>query len=225
MIFVDIGNDNGAIITLTRSCVQPNRYSITMTNLQYILYSIAAALIKAGESLRDSAENVPAGVGNGAPDEDGVVQHPENTSAAPAGGVDSAGLPWDERIHASTKTVKGDGTWTRRKGVQDTTYNAVVAELKARGHAASTSTATPGLPSLPAVGAAPASLLPPVAKLTKYQELCAYLAANTGPGKAADEAWVTAALGAQNTSLALLAAADEATNDAWLTAFKQALGA
>lgn len=54
---------------------------------------------------------------------------PVNT-AAPA--VDSAGIPWDERIHAKSKTTKADGTWKRGRGVTDEQAAAVEAELRAR---------------------------------------------------------------------------------------------
>lgn len=48
---------------------------------------------------------------------------------------DVAGIPWDERIHASTKTTNKDGTWTRRRNTPDATFDAVMAELKARNTA------------------------------------------------------------------------------------------
>jgi len=44
--------------------------------------------------------------------------------------VDAAGLPWDSRIHASTKTQTRNGHWKKRKGVDDGTRRAVEAELK-----------------------------------------------------------------------------------------------
>ena len=50
--------------------------------------------------------------------------------AAPA--LDSAGLPWDERIHAKSKTTKSDGTWKRGRGVTDEQAAAVESELRAR---------------------------------------------------------------------------------------------
>jgi len=44
----------------------------------------------------------------------------------PEGTVDSAGTPWDARIHSSSKTfLKADGTWKLKKGVD----KALVAEL------------------------------------------------------------------------------------------------
>lgn len=49
------------------------------------------------------------------------------------GETDSTGLPWDERIHASTKTQTAKGVWKKRKGVDDATMQAVENELRARG--------------------------------------------------------------------------------------------
>lgn len=42
---------------------------------------------------------------------------------------DSAGVPWDARIHASTRTKVAAGTWTRRRNTDDEVYKAVLAEL------------------------------------------------------------------------------------------------
>lgn len=45
--------------------------------------------------------------------------------------VDAAGLPWDERIHVSTKTKKkGDGCWKRIPGVDPKLVESVEAELR-----------------------------------------------------------------------------------------------
>lgn len=60
---------------------------------------------------------------------------PVNT-AAPA--FDSAGIPWDDRIHAGTKGTNADGTWKRRRNTPDAKFNAVMEELKARGVAPAT---------------------------------------------------------------------------------------
>jgi hypothetical protein len=195
-----------------------------MNQLRYALYSMAAALMAAGESLKASADNVPA---------DGVATEfvdqgtGEISNTAPPA-LDSAGLPWDERIHASTKTIKADGTWTMRKGVAETTKIAVTTELRAK-HPAPTATATPAtggvtLPGALTTPGVPGSLPPVIAKLTKYQELCAFLAANTGAGKPADDAWVNAAFAGWNTTLAALQTAEEPTVSAYLAEFKKALG-
>lgn len=43
---------------------------------------------------------------------------------------DSAGIPWDAAIHTEAKSKKQDGTWRRRKGVDDAAYDARMAELR-----------------------------------------------------------------------------------------------
>lgn len=48
------------------------------------------------------------------------------------GSLDADGLPWDERIHSSNKKFKADGRWTKRKNVDETTYNGVLGELRSR---------------------------------------------------------------------------------------------
>lgn len=51
----------------------------------------------------------------------------EQNNAAP--NVDKNNLPWDARIHAGTKALNADGTWKKRRGVDDATIAAVTAEL------------------------------------------------------------------------------------------------
>lgn len=53
-----------------------------------------------------------------------IVTNPEG-----APDVDSRGLPWDERIHASTKATNGDGSWRNKRGVDKALLEAVEAEL------------------------------------------------------------------------------------------------
>lgn len=38
---------------------------------------------------------------------------------SPPPSVDSTGLPWDARIHSSSKAINADGTWRKRKGLND----------------------------------------------------------------------------------------------------------
>ena len=42
---------------------------------------------------------------------------------------DADGTPWDERIHAGTKTKSKNGVWKKKRGIEDETFNAVMAEL------------------------------------------------------------------------------------------------
>ncbi len=58
-------------------------------------------------------------------DDNGAVD-----ASAPA--LDVEGLPWDARIHGKTKTRNQDGSWRKRRGVDDAAVAAVEAELRAR---------------------------------------------------------------------------------------------
>lgn len=55
-----------------------------------------------------------------------------NEPTSPATGVelDKAGLPWDERIHASSKALKADGYWKNKRGVDPELLKQVEAELR-----------------------------------------------------------------------------------------------
>lgn len=44
--------------------------------------------------------------------------------------TDASGLPHDERIHAGSKALNADGTWRKRRGVDDETVASVEAELR-----------------------------------------------------------------------------------------------
>ena len=56
--------------------------------------------------------------------------------------LDSAGLPWDEGIHAGTKTKTVSGAWKSKRGARDESIKQVTAELMA-------SNAAPSVPGLP----------------------------------------------------------------------------
>lgn len=44
--------------------------------------------------------------------------------------MDKNGIPWDVRIHSSSKEMTSKGIWKRRKNVPQETFDAVEAELK-----------------------------------------------------------------------------------------------
>jgi hypothetical protein len=67
-----------------------------------------------------------------------------------AGEADSAGIPWDARIHSEAKTKNNDGSWRYKRKLDEATKTAVLAELKAGG-VAQTSNGVPGTPSIPPV--------------------------------------------------------------------------
>lgn len=75
------------------------------------------ALLEAAEAAR------LAGAGDEEDGEPGVAADPAS--------LDPDGVPWDARIHASTKTKNGDGRWKKRKKVPEIEYGKVFAELQA----------------------------------------------------------------------------------------------
>ena len=66
-------------------------------------------------------------------DEVPQVDEPTTEEPAPQGNgieVDASGLPWDGRIHASTRSKTQDGNWKLRRGVDDDVLAAVSNELR-----------------------------------------------------------------------------------------------
>jgi hypothetical protein len=110
------------------------------------------------------------------------------TSVAPAAGgllasvglaveLDSSGLPWDARIHASTKSKKKDGTWTALRGLNDEgKVKQIEAELRATAQGrqlgaivqAQSAAPLPGLPALAPASAA-ANVPPGIGSLSVAQ--------------------------------------------------------
>jgi hypothetical protein len=84
------------------------------------------------------------------------------TSLAPDVERDSKGLPWDERIHASTKSKLTSGEWKAKRNVDAALVATVEAELRAVG---ANATATPAQVFGGAVAPAPLPIAPPVAPL------------------------------------------------------------
>lgn len=78
----------------------------------------------------------------------------ESGSSAPE--FDSAGLPWDGRIHQARKGVKKDGTWKIIKGCDPTLVESVTKELVARRASPTIAPAqTDAFPPAAATGSAP----------------------------------------------------------------------
>lgn len=79
-----------------------------------------------------------------------AIEPDEPTSAEDAGAPDrdSAGLPWDARIHAASKATVADGTWRKKRGVSDEEVAAVEAELRGTDGAAEAMSA-PEVPQAP----------------------------------------------------------------------------
>lgn len=54
---------------------------------------------------------------------------PANSASVLSVDVDKQGLPWDERIHSSSKAKKGDGTWKIKRGLEAGVAERITAEL------------------------------------------------------------------------------------------------
>lgn len=78
------------------------------------------------EPAADPKPDAP-GASSDQPAENAVVQDEPNTSPPE---VDSNGLPWDERIHSSSKAVNADGTWRYKRGGDLEERKAVEEELR-----------------------------------------------------------------------------------------------
>jgi hypothetical protein len=69
----------------------------------------------------------------------------EVTAAADGNGpeLDSDGLPWDERIHAATKTKTAKGAWKKKRGVDEVEFGKVAGELQEQIASAQTTASQP----------------------------------------------------------------------------------
>lgn len=130
--------------------------------------------------------------------------------------LDKEGLPWDERIHAGTKTKTQKGVWTRKKGVSEETFDAVISVLR-KQYPAAAPVVAPTLPTITPAG--PTITVPTPAPATPYAQLTDWLARNTGEGKTLTPEWVNQQFTENNTSLPELADKQELAA-AWLEQFK-----
>lgn len=71
---------------------------------------------------------------------------PPTAPPAASGERDSKGMPWDGRIHASSKAKVADGSWRYKRGVDDKVIAPIEAEIRA----------ALGAPAVAVGGAAPA---------------------------------------------------------------------
>lgn len=182
---------------------------------------LAIARIKSAFNLDDDSTATPATEPT-VPQEQAQVT-PQQVKDAE---LDNEGMPWDERIHASTKTKTAKGIWTKRKGVNDATRDAVVAELRQQYPADESAdeapaAAAPTAPTVAPPAAAPTISVPGAAP-TPYTELVDWLAKNTGDGKKLSKEWVEQQFSENGTSLAALADNNDHAK-AFLDAFKGAL--
>jgi len=104
------------------------KFSLTITDMtEDDVYDVISSLqdpatecrVAALDELNEPAEKLKAVVD---------AQEAETTSSTEE--LDSEGLPWDKRINSSSKKKKKDGTWARRKNIEDDLYESVKMELR-----------------------------------------------------------------------------------------------
>lgn len=109
-----------------------------------------------------------------------IPDEPTPSNNADDSTLDADGLPWDSRIHSSNKEKKTDGTWRKRRGMNDAALIAQVeAELRAK--APSVPAAAPTAKAVPPFGSmvpeqyqqhvnpAPAAVAPPTIPTTAHR--------------------------------------------------------
>jgi hypothetical protein len=106
--------------------------------------------------------------------------------AASTAMLDSAGLPWDARINASTRTQTAKGVWKRLKGVDDATFDTIAAELRSALGAPPPPAFVPlnaQVPAPPAPTDVPAPPAPIVATAapTTFAEICQFVTSHAIP--------------------------------------------
>lgn len=103
-----------------------------------------------------------------------VTSYPETpapvavpTGSAPitsTGELDARGVPWDSRVHSSSKEKTVKGSWRKRRGVEDADLARIEAELLQRASAAP----IPSVPSSSVLAPQPPSI--PVAPVGNVQQ-------------------------------------------------------
>lgn len=98
--------------------------------------NLAAALGRAGTMPDTAVARVPVPPAPPAQttavaddDDDGTITFNPVAGDAPA--LDARGVPWDARIHSSSRKINKTGEWKRQKGLQDAQFDPIEKELLA----------------------------------------------------------------------------------------------
>lgn len=96
------------------------------------------------------------------------------TTSAGSDDRDTHGLPWDERIHSSSRAKNADGSWRQRRNLSPVTLEAVTTELRNRAAGAPSQAAV--IPPPPVdVPQPPASAAAAAAPGLTYQQLMEWM--------------------------------------------------
>lgn len=88
--------------------------------------------------------DAPAPIVSGTTPTESASSAPTSTVSDGAGvELDADGLPWDARIHASSKTRNADGRWRQKRGVHEALVTSVTEQLQAVMAVPSASTPAP----------------------------------------------------------------------------------
>jgi hypothetical protein len=135
-------------------------------------------------------------VRNGAIVTDKIAEGPVTTTNGDE--VDSTGIKWDERIHASTKAKTADGEWRARRNVDAGTKAKIEKQLRAGATATVTTPDAPiNIPAPPSTTAAPLTLPPvPGANVVNpvYADFVAFVASQSAPAGRLTPEWVNASI-------------------------------
>lgn len=119
-------------MTITISVTNPAEHQPSELRAIAHFLNVLAANREGGKTLEVATPgNGPApsvSVDTPPPVADADADDEPNTSTPPE--VDSAGYPWDARIHSANKSIVADGTWRKKKGVDPSLVDQVQAELK-----------------------------------------------------------------------------------------------
>jgi len=89
------------------------------------------------------------------------VAAPEGVNSFDPASLDKEGIPWDGRIHMSTKNRTVENVWKRKRNVPDEEYARVVAELRVSQMAPAAPVVVPPPPPAPVALAAPVEAVVP----------------------------------------------------------------
>lgn len=127
----------GNEVSFERVSLTPGGIEIVLGELDSVAISVAPAEIPQDvlsavlPSASDVAPSAPSVFG--APDhalaESEEVAGLTDQQAKIDAEADKQGVPWDERIHSSSKKQTGKGLWAKRKNLPDGLYEQVTAEL------------------------------------------------------------------------------------------------
>ena len=158
----------------------------------------AAQSPAAAEVFQTAPEVVPV---SSAPLPPGIFDQPPAVApAAPAPApalnlavLDSAGLPWDHRIHAETKGKIANGTWRKKKNLDPNLLTQVEAELRAlmgvpAAPVAPVVPAVPVAPVVPAVPVPPPAPVAPTGTMDDFIRLIGQVATENNSGRLSQEA-------------------------------------